>query len=83
MPVRILVTAGTTADCSQAATLIDGLDAQHLLADKGYDTDGIVAKAESQHMEGLFLRRKIGVNSGRMTKRFIDCAIWSKMLFCI
>ncbi|WP_436231520.1 transposase [Candidatus Methylomicrobium oryzae] len=29
MPVRILITAGTTADCSQAATLIEGVDAQH------------------------------------------------------
>ncbi|WP_327036672.1 IS5 family transposase [Methylomonas sp. MK1] len=50
MPVRILVTAGTTADCSQAPTLIDGLDAQHLLADKGYDSDAIVAQAEAGNM---------------------------------
>ncbi|WP_419866563.1 IS5 family transposase [Methylomonas koyamae] len=50
MPVRIVVTAGTTADCSQASTLIDGLDAQHLLADKGYDSDAIVAQAEADNM---------------------------------
>ncbi|WP_409521164.1 IS5 family transposase [Methylomonas sp. MO1] len=50
MPVRIFVTAGTTADCSQAPTLIDGLDAQHLLADKGYDSDAIVAQAEAGNM---------------------------------
>ncbi|EIC30817.1 transposase [Methylomicrobium album BG8] len=50
MPVRILITAGTTADCSQASTLIEGVDAQHLLADKGYDSDAIVAQAEANQM---------------------------------
>jgi len=30
--------------------LIDGLDAQHLLADRGYDTDAIETKAEAQRM---------------------------------
>jgi transposase len=50
MPVRILITAGTTADCSQAAALIEGVDAQHLLADKGYDSDAIVAQAEANQM---------------------------------
>jgi transposase len=30
--------------------LIDGLDAKHLLADKGYDSDTIVAQAEAQNM---------------------------------
>ncbi|OAI13029.1 transposase [Methylomonas koyamae] len=30
--------------------MIDGLDAQHLLADKGYDSDAIVAQAETGNM---------------------------------
>jgi transposase len=30
--------------------LIEGLDAQHLLADKGYDSDAIVAQAEARKM---------------------------------
>lgn len=50
MPIRVLVTAGTVADCTQAAVLIEGLDAQHLLADKGYDTDAIVTNAMEQDM---------------------------------
>ncbi|QSA98979.1 IS5 family transposase [Methylococcus sp. EFPC2] len=50
MPLRVIVTAGTVADCTQASTLIAGLDAQHLLADKGYDTDAIVAQAQAAHM---------------------------------
>jgi transposase len=50
MPVRILVTAGTTADCKQACALIDGFPAQWLLADRGYDSNEIIEKAVSQNM---------------------------------
>jgi len=38
LPVRVLMTAGTTADCAQAAPLIKGSDAQYLLSDRGYDS---------------------------------------------
>ena len=58
MPVRILVTAGTTADCSQASALIDGLYAQYLLADKGYDSDAIVAQAQAQNMAAVIPPRR-------------------------
>ncbi|MXS81217.1 hypothetical protein SAMN05216317_10887 [Nitrosomonas eutropha] len=38
MPVKILVTPpGTTADCMQVGRLIEGDDADHLLADKAFD----------------------------------------------
>ena len=47
----MVVTAGPTADCSQASTLIEGIDAQYLLADKGYDADAIIAQAKEQGME--------------------------------
>ena len=47
MPVRIILTEGTIADCSQAVTLIDGLPAEYLLADKGYDTDALLAQIAS------------------------------------
>jgi len=45
MPVRLILTQGTTSDCSQALPLIQGFPAEHLLADKGYDSDAIVAAA--------------------------------------
>jgi transposase len=45
MPVRVAVTAGSTADCTQAAALIDGIAAQFLLADRGYDTNESIDKA--------------------------------------
>ena len=44
MPVRVAVTAGTTADCTQAIALIDGIAAQFLLADRGYDSNEIIDK---------------------------------------
>ena len=47
MPVRLAVTAGTVADCSQALPLIEGIKAEHLLADKAYDTNEIVAGASA------------------------------------
>ena len=37
MPIRVIVTKGAAADCSQALELIDGMKAEYLLADKGYD----------------------------------------------
>ena len=45
MPVKVIVTGGTAADCSQALPLIEGIAAEHLLADKAYDTNEIIAAA--------------------------------------
>ena len=50
MPVRILITEGTRADCKEAIALIDGLCADALLADRGYDTQEIVDHAISRGM---------------------------------
>ena len=58
MPIRVLVTQGTSADCTQAAQLIEGLSAEHLLADKGYDSDAIVEQATAQGMSVVIPPRK-------------------------
>nr|WP_245963337.1 IS5 family transposase [Salinisphaera japonica] len=50
MPLRLLATAGTRADCSQADELIDGFSADHLLADKAYDSNAIVDQARRHGM---------------------------------
>ena len=50
MPVRMIVTQGTTADCTQAIPLIEGITAEYLLADKGYDSNEIVAAALARNM---------------------------------
>lgn len=51
MPVRVLVTAGPVADCTRAGALIQGLAAEHLIADKGYDSNAIVEQAARQGMQ--------------------------------
>ena len=50
MPLRALITQGTTADCTQAVALIQGFEAKYLLADRGYDTDTVINQAATQGM---------------------------------
>jgi transposase len=49
-PVRTTITGGTTADCTKASELIEGIKAKYLIADKGYDSDEIIRKARSKKM---------------------------------
>ena len=58
MPVRAIITQGTTADCTQAQRLIEGFSAEYLLADRGYDSDAIVKQAENQGMKVVIPPRK-------------------------
>ena len=58
MPLRAIITQGTTADCTQAIALIDGFTAENLLADKGYDTDAILDQAEIQGMSPVIPPKK-------------------------
>ena len=58
MPVRVLAAKGTTADCTQASKLIEGITAEHLLADKGYDTDAIIQQAEDRGMKPVIPPKK-------------------------
>ena len=58
IPVRAIITEGTTADCSQASFLIRGLAAEYLLADKGYDSDAIVKQAIEQEMKVVIPSKK-------------------------
>lgn len=51
MPIRMLITDGTTADCTQAIELIDDIDAEHLLADRAYDTNEIIGYCEAKQIE--------------------------------
>ena len=53
MPIRAIITQGTTADCTQASRLIEGITAEALLADKGYDTDAILEQAKNQGMKPI------------------------------
>jgi transposase len=46
------------ADCTQAEELITDIKAQHLLADKGYDSNKIIKQALDQGMEPVIPPRK-------------------------
>jgi transposase len=50
LPVRAHIAAGPVADCTQAGILVEGLSADFLLADRGYDTNPILAQAALQQM---------------------------------
>ena len=58
MPVRMFITAGPVADCSQACKLIEGIDAEYLLADKGYDSDGQVESLQQAGVNPVIPPRK-------------------------
>ncbi len=50
-PVRIFVTAGTTADCKLGEKLINGIDAIALLANRGYGVNQLIDLIRSADME--------------------------------
>ena len=58
IPVRVFVTAGTVHDCREAIPLIDGIFAEWLLADRGYDSNKIIEKAVSQNMNVVIPPKK-------------------------
>jgi transposase len=68
MPVRAMITSGTVADCTQAVELIKGFKADHLLADKGYDSNDIIEQAKSQGMNVQIPPKKTVKNKESMTK---------------
>ena len=83
MPVRVVVTEGTRADCKEARALIDGLNAEALLADRGYDTDEIVEMTVKAAMEPVIPPKK-----NRKVQRDYDKYLYKlrhlvEMPFCI
>ena len=70
MPVRLAVTEGTIADCTPALPLIEGIEAECLLADKAWDTNEIIAAATELGMNPV-----IPPESNRKEKRDCDRAL--------
>jgi transposase len=50
MPIRVIITKGTTANCKLAIELIEDIPAEFLLADRGYDTDEIIETANAANV---------------------------------
>jgi transposase len=58
MPVRAIITQGTTADCTQAGPLIEGIRAEYLIADRGYDSNDVVDTAKAQGIQVVIPPKK-------------------------
>ena len=43
-PVRLVLTAGQVNDATQADLLLEGVQTEHVIADKGYDTERVLEK---------------------------------------
>ncbi len=71
MPLRALITKGSQAYCTNAAELISDFEADHLLADRGYDTNEILRQAEAQKMDAVIPPKK-----NRVDQRFYDRSLY-------
>jgi transposase len=45
-PLRFVVTGGQVNDCTQADRLLENVETEHVIADKGYDSEGVLRKIE-------------------------------------
>ncbi len=66
-PVRIILTPGQDHDVTQGPALISGIDADKIIADKAYDTDGFLAEVASRDAEAVIPPR-----SNRLEQRAYD-----------
>ena len=67
MPLRAIVTSATEADCTFGGALIEGIGAEALLADRGYDTDALIEQAREAGMEVVIPPKK-----NRLVQRHYD-----------
>ena len=52
------ITGGNVADCTEACDLIEGMEAENLIADRGYDTNDIVEAATKAGMQAVIPPKK-------------------------
>ena len=53
LPVRMRITDGNTADCTQARPLIAHIPARYLMADKAYDTNELLAFCHNNQIKSV------------------------------
>lgn len=47
-PIRFILTGGQAGDAPQGVPLLSGIKATHVIADRGYDTDGVLGFIHEQ-----------------------------------
>jgi transposase len=72
-PTRFILTGGNASDYTQAIPLIEGQGAEHIVADKGYDSQTIIDAIEAKGAEPVIPPR-----SQRKTKRVYDRYIYKE-----
>ena len=70
-PLRLILTEGQTHDMAQAKALIEGLECERVIADKGYDSDAFVATIREAAAEAVIPSR-----SNRRTPRPLDSHLY-------
>ena len=70
-PLRLILTPGNVSDSTQAASLLDGITADNVLGDKGYDSDAIISCIEATGA-GVVIPPK----ANRTIKRLCDFALY-------
>ena len=72
-PMRFILTGGQASDAPQAIPLLSGIRTTHVIADKGYDSDGIVSFVQEQGAVAV-----IPPKSNRKVKREYDRRIYKE-----
>ena len=70
-PVRLVLTPGNVADCTQAEPLLKDIGTASVLADKGYDTDTIVQLITDKAANVV-----IPPKANRIVQRLCDFALY-------
>ena len=72
-PLALSLTGGQTHDITQAEALIAKAEADAVLADKGYDSDGFIASLERREIKAV-----IPPKANRKVKRECDYALYAE-----
>jgi transposase len=73
LPMDFLVTAGQVNDCTQALSLLGQRRAEHVLADKGYDSGAIL-----EHIEAMGAVAVIPPKANRKQQRSYDKTLYKQ-----
>lgn len=72
-PIRFILTGGQAADAPQAIPLLTGIEATHVIADKGYDSNTILSFIQLQGAIAVIPPR-----SNRKTQREYDREVYKQ-----
>ena len=70
-PLRLILTPGNAADCTQAELLLKDIATENVLADKGYDSEAIVNVIEASGAKVV-----IPPKANRIIQRLCDFALY-------